>query len=168
MGESYQHQVVAWWSSGRTGMAKSNSAPNTIHFAAPPQFGGLEGRWSPEDLLLSAVAGCFTTTFRVLAEYSKWEYLDLQVEALGSVEKVDSGYSFTRIVVRPLLKILGEPERERGLHLLHKANNLCLVSRALAVAQAFEPVVEVAKSATSAEKLSAIVADLSDGKQAKQ
>jgi hypothetical protein len=52
--------------------------------------------------------------------------------------------------------------------LLHKANNLCLVSRALAVAQAFEPVVEVAKSATSAEKLSAIVADLSDGKQAKQ
>ena len=105
MGESYQHQVVAWWSAGRTGLAKSNSAPNSIHFAAPPQFGGLEGRWTPEDLLLGAVASCFTTTFRVLAEYSKWEYIDLQVEAAGTVEKANSGYSFTGIVLRPILKI---------------------------------------------------------------
>jgi organic hydroperoxide reductase OsmC/OhrA len=151
MGESYQHQVVAWWSSGRTGLAKSNSAPNSIHFAAPPQFGGLEGRWTPEDLLLSAVASCFTTTFRVLAEYSKWEYIDLQVEARGTVEKAASGYSFTGIVLRPVLKILGEPERERGVHLLQKANGLCLVSRALAVTQTFEPVVEVANTAAPAD-----------------
>jgi organic hydroperoxide reductase OsmC/OhrA len=153
MGESYQHQVVAWWSAGRTGLAKSNSAPNSIHFAAPPQFGGLEGRWTPEDLLLSAVASCFTTTFRVLAEYSKWEYIDLQVEASGTVEKAASGYSFTGIVLRPILKILGEPDRERAAHLLRKANSLCLVSRALGVAQTFEPVVEVANAIASAESL---------------
>src|SRR6266849_4842186 len=56
-----KYRVVAWWSSGRTGLAKSNSAPNAIHFTAPPEFGGLEGRWTPEDLLLSAVASCYTT-----------------------------------------------------------------------------------------------------------
>jgi organic hydroperoxide reductase OsmC/OhrA len=149
MGESYQHQVVAWWSAGRTGLAKSNSAPNSIHFAAPPQFGGLEGRWTPEDLFLGAIASCFTTTFRVLAEYSKWEYIDLQVEAWGTVEKAASGYSFSGIVLRPVLKIVGEPERERALRLLQKANTLCLVSRALAVTQAFEPVVEVVTTAAA-------------------
>lgn len=65
------------------------------------------------------------------------------------MEKADSGYSFTGIAVRPHLKILAEPERERAFHLLQKANGLCLVSRALAVNQTFEPVVEVANRANS-------------------
>src|SRR5438445_9387091 len=82
-----KYRVVAWWSSGRTGLAKSNSAPNAIHFTAPPEFGGLEGRWTPEDLLLSAVASCYTTTFRALAEYSKFEYADLEVEVEVSFAK---------------------------------------------------------------------------------
>ncbi len=152
MGESYKHEVVAWWSSGKTGLAKSNSAPNSIHFAAPPQFGGLEGRWTPEDLLLGAISSCFITTFRVLAEYSKWDYVDLQVETSGVVEKAASGYNFSQIIVRPILKVLTEPERERGAHLLAKANALCLISRALSVSQTFEPVLEVANIATPAER----------------
>ena len=72
--ETHQFRVVAWWSSGRYGMAKADSAPNVVHFTAPPEFGGLEERWTPEDMLLGAVASCFTTTFRALAEYSKFEY----------------------------------------------------------------------------------------------
>ncbi len=149
MEESYRHQVVAWWAAGRTGLAKSASAPNSIHFAAPPQFGGLEGRWTPEDLLLGAIASCFTTTFRVLAEHSKWNYIDLQVEVQGVVKKGDSGYNFTAVALRPVLKIQNETERHRALQLLEKAQGLCLVSRALAVDQRFEPVVEL-ENATAA------------------
>ena len=107
--------------SGRTGLAKSDSAPNSIHFAAPLQFGGLEGRWTPEDLLLCAVAGCFTTPFRVLAENSKWEYTDLEVEAAGKVDKANSGYSFSHIILKPHLQIIGEGERARAFELLQKA-----------------------------------------------
>jgi peroxiredoxin-like protein len=147
LGDTHEYRVIAWWASGRTGLAKSDSAPNSIHFTAPLQFGGLEGRWTPEDLLLCAIASCFTTTFRVLAENSKWEYTDLQVEAAGTVDKADSGYSFSHITLRPHLKILAEPDRARAFHLLQKAESLCLVSRALAVAQAFEPVVEVGDTA---------------------
>ncbi len=144
MADSYQHRVVAWWSSGRSGLAKADSAPNSIHFAAPPQFGGLEGRWTPEDLLLCAIASCFVTTFRVLAEYAKWEYADLQVEASGIVSKAGSGYSFRQITLRPHLKVLAEAEIAKGQQLLQKAQNLCLVSRAMSVTQTFEPVVELA------------------------
>ena len=36
-----QSRVVAWWASGRSGIAKSSSAPNVIHFTAPAEFGGL-------------------------------------------------------------------------------------------------------------------------------
>jgi len=139
MENDHTYRVVAWWSSGKTGLAKSDSAPNAIHFTAPPQFGGLDGRWSPEDLLLSAVAGCFTTTFQALAAYSDFHFTDLEVEVLGNVVKSESGYTFNEIVIRPKLTISGDEERARADRLLEKAKRLCLVSRALSTTQKFEP-----------------------------
>jgi organic hydroperoxide reductase OsmC/OhrA len=143
MEEAHRFRVVAWWASGRTGIAKSSSAPNALHFTSPPAFGGMEGRWTPEDLLLCAIASCFTTTFRTLAEYSKFEYTDLQVEVGGGISKADTGYSFGEVLICVNLTIPQEEERARALKLLHKAKSLCLVSRALSVEQKFEPHVQV-------------------------
>lgn len=143
METKHSYRVVAWWSSGRTGLAKTDSAPNAIHFTAPPEFGGVEGRWTPESLLLCAVAGCFTTTFRAIAEYSKFEYADLEVQVEGTIEKVDSGYAFTEIVIRPNLSVSSEEDEVRGMRLLQKVKALCLVSRALSVPQIFEPHLQV-------------------------
>jgi peroxiredoxin-like protein len=141
-----RYRVVAWWSSGRTGLAKSDSAPNAIHFTAPPEFGGLEGRWTPEDLLLCAVASCYTTTFRALADYSRLQYSDLAVEVQGTIRKADSGYEFCEIVIRPTLRISVEQEQTRAFRLLQKAKTVCLVSRALSIEQKFEPRVHVDES----------------------
>ena len=152
MENEHKYRVVAWWTSGQTGIAKSDSAPNAIHFAAPPQFGGLEGRWTPEDLLMTALASCFTTTFHAIAGYSKFEYTDLAVEAEGTVSKTDSGYCFSEIVIRPSLTIPSEENRERAINLLQKAKALCLVSRALATAQKFEARVEIKHSDQSDDR----------------
>jgi organic hydroperoxide reductase OsmC/OhrA len=145
MENEHKYRVVAWWTSGQTGIAKADSAPTAIHFAAPLQFGGLEGRWTPEDLLMIALASCFTTTFHAIAVYSKFEYTDLAVEAEGTVIKKDPGYCFSEIVLRPSLTIPDEEQRERAISLLHKAKALCLVSRALATPQEFEARVEVSR-----------------------
>jgi peroxiredoxin-like protein len=145
MENEHKYSVVAWWTSGQTGIAKSDSSPNAIHFTAPPQFGGLEGRWTPEHLLMTALASCFTTTFHAIAGYSKFEYTDLAVEAEGIVSKTDPGYCFTEIVIRPSLTIPSEEQRERAISLLHKAKDLCLVSRALATPQEFEARVEIGR-----------------------
>jgi len=152
MGEVHRFRVVAWWASGRTGIAKSSSAPNAIHFTSPPAFGGLEGRWTPEDLLLCAVASCYTTTFRTLAEYSKFEYTDLQVEADSVISKGATGYSFGEVLISANLTISQEEDRARALKLLHKAKELCLVSRALSVEQRFEPRVQVAEPRVEARQ----------------
>jgi peroxiredoxin-like protein len=133
------YRVTAWWSSGKAGLAKSDSAPNAIHFTAPPEFGGLEGRWTPEDLLLGAVASCYTTTFRALADSSQLEYLDLGVEVDGTVAKTESGYSFGQITIRSKLTISKPEEESKSMRLLHKAESVCLVSRSLSVEPVFEP-----------------------------
>ncbi|MGA3212200.1 MAG: OsmC family protein [Terriglobales bacterium] len=135
-------RATAWWTSDRTGISQADSAPCAIHFSAPAEFGGLEGRWTPEDLLLSALASCFTTTFFAVADHSKFDYTDLEVEAEGSVVKTSSGYVFDEIVLRPTLTFSQEEQRDRAFHLLEKAKSLCLVSRALAVQPKFEPRIE--------------------------
>ena len=142
--EEQAYRVAAWWTSGRSGLAKSDSAPNAIHFTAPPEFGGLEGRWIPEELLLAALAGCFTTTLRSLAGSEQFDFIDFQVEASGTVRKVGSGYGFSEIVIRPHLQISSSKEREHALELLQEAEMLCLVSRTLGTALKFEPQIEVA------------------------
>lgn len=151
MENEHAYRVVAWWNAGKTGLAKSDAAPNAIHFAAPPQFGGLEGRWSPEDLLLCAVAGCFTTTFRALADYSKFEYLDLEVEVEGCVSKAESGYEFSGILIRPKLTLSDPQELPRAELLLEKSKKLCLISRALAIPQTFEQRVKTPSRAEAVE-----------------
>ncbi len=143
MEDTHRFRVVAWWASGRTGIAKSGSAPNAIHFTSPLAFGGLEGRWTPEDLLLCALASCYTTTFQAVAESSKLEYTDLQVQVEGSISKAETGYNFTEVVIQANLMISQPEEAARAVKLLHKAEGLCLVSRALAVKQTFEPRVQV-------------------------
>jgi peroxiredoxin-like protein len=146
MEETHQYRVGAWWTSGLTGIAKSDSAPNAIHFAAPPEFGGLQGRWTPEELLLGAVGSCFTTTFQAIAAHSNFEYTDLEVETQGTAAKTVDGYRFGEIFIRPKLTISSEEERNRAVHLLKKAKGLCLVSRALGVTQTFEPLIAVGKA----------------------
>jgi peroxiredoxin-like protein len=144
MDQTHKFRVVAWWSSGRTGIATSDSAPNAIHFTAPVGFGGLEGRWTPEDLLLGAIASCFTTTFRAIAEHSAFEYVDLQMEVTGTVARNGCSYDLTGVSIRANLAVAHEEDKDIGLKLLSKAKGLCLVSRALAVQQSFEPAVTVA------------------------
>lgn len=148
MSEEHAYRVAAWWTSGRTGLAKSDSAPNAIHFTAPTEFGGLEGRWTPEELLLAAIAGCYTTTLRAIAGSAHFNFTDLQVEASGTVRKSESGYNFAQIVVRPNLKISSADERERALELLKRAEKLCLVSRAIGTTVLFEPQLEIVKPIT--------------------
>jgi organic hydroperoxide reductase OsmC/OhrA len=145
MAAEYIYRVSAWWTSGRTGLAKCESAPNTIHFSEAPEFGGLEGRWTPEQLLLCALAGCFTTTFQEVARGARFEYTDLEVEVEGSVRRNKAGCNFLEIMIRPRLTVHGEDEFEAGLALLRKTKAICLISRCITVPQTLEPRVEAGK-----------------------
>jgi organic hydroperoxide reductase OsmC/OhrA len=151
MDETHKFRVVAWWSTGRTGIVKSDSAPNAIQFTASAAFGGIEGRWTPEDLLLGSVASCYTTTFHALAAYSKFDYKDFEVEAEGIVTKSNTGCGFQTIVIRPKLTIADEGGRQQAVNILRQVETLCLVSRALATTPKFDAKVEVAEVTRSSE-----------------
>jgi len=146
MAAEYTYRVSAWWTSGRTGLAKCESSPNTIHFSEAAELGGLQGRWTPEQLLLCALAGCFTTTFHDVARAAKFEYTDLEVEIEGSVRRSRTAEcNFNEILIRPRLTVHSDEERETGLTLLRRTKSVCMISRAITVPQTMEPAVETVK-----------------------
>jgi organic hydroperoxide reductase OsmC/OhrA len=147
MAAEYTYRVSAWWTSGRTGLAKCESSPNTIHFSEAAELGGLQGRWTPEQLLLCSLAGCFTTTFNDLARAAKFEYTDLEVEIEGTVRRSrTNGSGFNEILLRPRLIVNSEDQREAGLNLLRRTKAICMISRAITVPQTLEPTVETGKT----------------------
>jgi organic hydroperoxide reductase OsmC/OhrA len=81
--------------------------------------------------LLASVAGCFVSTFSGIANFSKFEFLSLELEVKGAIEKDEGGWRFTRVDLRPRLRIALAKDRERANRLLEKAEKTCLIARAL-------------------------------------
>jgi peroxiredoxin-like protein len=149
MSKSYSYQASARWTSHQRGIAESQSIPRTINFAAPPEFGGEPGLWTPEHLLLASLATCFVCTLRAVADASNLEIDAVEVPIDGSIEKLEGGFKFTRINLRPVLTIHRKEDRERAGRLLEKAERLCLISRSLNCTIVLEPKIQVEALAVS-------------------
>jgi len=65
------------------------------------------------------------------------------------VEKLEGGFRFTRIVLRPLVTIPREEDRDRMGRMLEKAESICLVSRSLDCAIILEPTIVVGQLAST-------------------
>jgi organic hydroperoxide reductase OsmC/OhrA len=74
------------------------------------------------------------TTFLAIAEKSRLEVVSYQSSALAKLESVEGGgLGFTRILVRPIVKLRKEKDREKARKMLEKAEKDCFVTRALGV-----------------------------------
>ena len=130
--ESHIYQVDVKWMADRIGEASSPELLNTIDVATPPQFPkGLEGVWSPEHFFTAAVNGCFMTTFLAIAENSKLAFTSFHCTADGKLEKVDGKYLMTEVVLKPILVIESESDREKAERILQKSESACLISNSI-------------------------------------
>jgi organic hydroperoxide reductase OsmC/OhrA len=115
-----------------------------LHSAAPAEFGGPGDRWSPETLLVAAVADCFVLGFRAIARASKLEWLSLRAEVEGTLERIERVTQFTRFSVKAVLQVSPGTNLERARGLLEKAEKSCLVSNSLKASTSLTADVEVA------------------------
>jgi peroxiredoxin-like protein len=137
----YSYRATAHWTEHTRGIVEAEGIPRTINFAAPPEFGGEPGLWTPEHLLLAAVSTCYVATLRAVAEASKAQFHSLELTVEGTIEKQEGGFRFTRIVLRPVVTILKEEDRERFGRLLEKAERVCLVTRSLDCNTVLDPTI---------------------------
>lgn len=124
----YQAEAVA----GPEGTVDIKSPGLTaITTTSPPEFGGPEGTWSPETLLVAAVADCFILTFRAIARASKLEWVDLDVETEGILDKDIKLTRFTHFHIRAKLRIPAGVREEKARLLLEKSEVNCLITNSM-------------------------------------
>ena len=142
MSGSHKYTVSGSWMKGRGGVLRSDATASMITFSAPVEFGGEPGLWTPECLLLAAVAGCFLSTFAAIAAFSKYAFDSLEVVVHGGIQKADGGWRFTAIEVQATLTVAAVADGERAIAFLAKAEAACLVSRSLSSKVTMIPVVQ--------------------------
>ena len=125
---------------GTTGYATLTTPGAPDLRAAPPlDFDGPGDAWSPESLLLSAVAACFLFTLRAVARASRIDFASLELAVTGTVDTRDGVMRFTEIVLRPRLSVPPGADRDRALRVLEKSERTCLVSASLSTPVRLEP-----------------------------
>ena len=111
-------------------IASADHLPH-LEISPPLEFGGPGDKWSPEDLLMAAVANCLVLSFRIIAEKSKLEWISIECISEGELNLVGGKMLFTKINSRVMLVILSEDDRAKAEKLLYRAEETCLISNSL-------------------------------------
>jgi uncharacterized OsmC-like protein len=102
-----------------------------LHSAPPAEFDGPGDRWSPETLLVAAVADCFVLTFRSIARASELAWSSLRCEVSGTLDRVERAPQFTRFRVRVGLVVPPGVSEELARRAAEKAERGCLITNSL-------------------------------------
>lgn len=140
MSEKHTYEINLRWDSARKGTMASPDLEQEIEVATPPQFDkGIEGIWSPEHLYVASVSSCLMTTFLAIAEYSKLDFQNLEIDAVGTLEKVEGKYMVSEIRLHPVLTIADEKYTEKAERILRKSEEACLISNSIKTKILLEP-----------------------------
>jgi len=141
--QDYPHIYNACATAKQQGMVKvSSPGLDTINTNAPPQFGGPDGAWSPETLMIASVADCFILTFRAIARASKFEWFDLKCEVDGKLEKFNGITRFTFLNLKATVKVPEDTRKAKANRLLQLAENNCLITNSMSADIHLETTVE--------------------------
>ena len=125
---------------GPSGYAQlSTAGVPDLRAAAPSDYDGPGDAWSPEHLLLAAVQTCLLLTFRAIASASHLQFVAIEIDAAGTVDRQGGITRFTEIVLRPRLTVPVGTDRERAVRALEKSEKACLVSASLSTPIRLEP-----------------------------
>lgn len=109
-------------------------APPRAPIAAgpPPQFGGTDDRWSPEELLIAAALECLWTTFEAFARRDRLTVERFAGKGTAVLDRAPGVPTFTSLVLHVDLQVAAGDEA-RAKALLESAESKCIISHALRV-----------------------------------
>lgn len=111
-------------------MEAANEEGGLIRMDGKTQIGGLEGGFSPMQLLLAGIGGCSAIDIIGILEKQKQDLQDFRVEVDGDKQKSDTYSEFKTINLHFIFEGDLDPKKvERAIDL--SINKYCSVSKAL-------------------------------------
>lgn len=104
---------------------------DSLTSAGPAEFGGPGDLWSPETLLVAAVADCFILSFRAIARGSKMDWISLSCDVIGDLDRVDKVTQFTSFRLNVRLEVPEGIREGKAERLLEMAEKSCLITNSM-------------------------------------
>lgn len=105
-----------------------------MSLGVPPEFGGAGSGTNPEELLASAIAGCYSITFGIIAANRKLPFVGMKTAVTGYVEQNGASFVYTKVVVRPVITLAADATDEQvamAEDMSHKADLYCIITNAV-------------------------------------
>ncbi len=125
------HYAVSASAATTSHITLSSDGLADLETAGPAEFGGPGDVWSPETLLVGAVADCLILSFRAIARASRFDWQSLTCDAEGVLDKVDRVTQFTRFDLKAVLTVPEGADRDKARRLLEKAERSCLITNSM-------------------------------------
>jgi organic hydroperoxide reductase OsmC/OhrA len=126
----YKYETSLTWTGEHKGDIVSPDKP-VVKVACPPEWGGHEGIWSPEDLFVGSVELCTMTTFLYLLDKNKMKILSYKSSAVGIAKMVSGSFIFSEVVVEPEVEISDSEHTSRIKELFEECRRGCLIANSV-------------------------------------
>lgn len=139
----HRYETALSWKHGDQSEMTAGPRP-AIGGGSPPEFDGTDlSRWSPEHLILAALAQCLMLTWISLNKRSAIPLKGWDSTASSVLDKTKEGLIFTELKVRVKLSVPAE-RVEEARKLLDTAKKYCIIANALKTPVALDATVEAA------------------------
>jgi peroxiredoxin-like protein len=145
----HEYPITVEWNGGRdgTGVVTAGNSGEQTQIAVPPEFMGPGGATNPEELLTSAITGCYSITFGIVATNRKLPVVRVVTSATGVVEQNGANFVYRQITLRPTItvdKSATDEQIKQVIDMAVKADHYCIVTNAVRdkVQVAIEPEIE--------------------------
>lgn len=129
------------WQSDASGTLRAPGAP-ALDFGSPPEFGGPEGRWTPEQMLVGAAEACTMLTFLAQARREGLQVLGYTSLARGTLSTdVEGSTRFTGIAIEPRIEVCSENDAQKARAILAQLQDRCFIGASLKSEPRIEPVI---------------------------
>ena len=128
--EFHEYYVRVDWTHDRVGNLTVEGKPK-VRVASPPEFGGPEGIISPQDLFVAAATSCLMVTFVRFAHKTSFDYKAFACKGMGTLERVEKGFQFTKIVLKATVTVDSENLKPKAEEALEQAGKYCLVANSM-------------------------------------
>jgi organic hydroperoxide reductase OsmC/OhrA len=143
VGKVHRYSVTVRWT-GNTGTGTSGyrdyeraheisvEGKPMLAASSDPAFRGDGARWNPEELLVAALSSCHQLAYLHLCAVAGIVVVDYTDHAEGWMEETpDGGGHFTRVVLRPRVKVAEGSDVAKALQLHHEAHAKWFIARSV-------------------------------------
>lgn len=134
--QTHRYPVTANWTGGRDGSGEVSPEASGTHFGVrvPPEFDGPGGGTNPEELLTSAITGCYMMTLGIIGKNRRLPIAKIQVDAVGAVDQQGANFTYRAVTLRPTITLEADATDEQvtqAEEMAHKADAYCIVTNAV-------------------------------------